>query len=85
MSGNPTSPSDEFIGITPSDTQKLRYGDNQARKCKAIMVTVAGNVAVKNSKGDTVTLPFLASQVYPFPTDQILATGTTATGIFVIF
>lgn len=52
--------------------------------CRAILVGVAGDVAIKDLDGNSVTLPALvAGVVHPIHAQQIFVAGTTATGIFV--
>ena len=42
----------------------------------------AGNVVVVTEKGETRTIPMAAGEVEPISVVQVLATGTTATGIW---
>lgn len=68
------SPSNIF-SITPSDSADIA-------QTKAIMVTAAGDVAIRTTSGQTGTLPGLQPGVqYFIVADRVLATGTTATGI----
>lgn len=86
MAGNPTAPSDQFKAVTPSDTVPLRYINNQTAKCKGIYVGGAGNLAIKNDQGVAVTITgVLAGVIYPFSTDFVMSTNTTATNIVAIF
>ena len=69
--------------IVPSDTLKLTY-NGESKKTQYIMVGVPGDIAFKDSENVTVIVPsvnFIVGTMYPIATDQILATGTTATGI----
>ena len=67
--------------ITPSDTANLEFNSKKVR-CRAILIGVGGNLAIRNEDGTTVTLVGLvAGGLYPISTDRILATGTTATDI----
>ena len=82
--------SDEFVAVTPSNTALLTYpydnGDPITRTCKGIYVGVAGDVAVKDKYGNSVTFGNLAAgMIHPIATKQILSTGTAATGIIAIF
>lgn len=82
--------SDEFKAITPSDTVLLTYpndqGDEITKKCKGIYVGGAGNLAIKNSAGNAITyIGVLAGVTYPFSTNQVMATNTTATNMVAIF
>ena len=70
-------PVSNWASVTPSDTARLSGG-----RCRAILIGVGGNVAVRNEDGTTTTLVGLvAGGLYPVSTDQILSTGTTATSI----
>lgn len=62
--------------ITPSDSANL------ARPTSAIMVTVAGNIAVDFVDVGTVTITGLLVGVrYDFAVKKVYSTATTATGI----
>lgn len=62
--------------IMPHDTNEL------PTTTRALMVTVAGDVAVETKDGSTLTLPALVpGTVYPVRLVRVLATGTTATGL----
>lgn len=68
--------------VTPSDTVKLDFKGAIPKRCRAIIVGGAGNVAVVNEDGSsTILTGLLAGGQYAVSTDQILATGTTATDI----
>lgn len=71
-----SSPSADFVAVTPHDSNKLTGG-----RCRGLSVNVAGNVAIKNTAGTTVSITLVAGVVHPISTDQVLATDTTATGI----
>lgn len=73
--------SSKFVAVTPSDSLLLAYNGEKA-STKFITVGGTGNVAVKDDVGNTVILTGLvAGVVYPVITEQILNTGTTATGV----
>jgi len=63
-----------MTAVTPSDTTELRGA--------ALYIGGAGNVALANSAGDTVTFTgVLAGSVLPVQFTKVLATGTTATNL----
>jgi hypothetical protein len=71
-----SSPISGGFDITPNN------GADLTAVTRALMVTVAGNVAVVLRSGTTITLPGLTpGVVYPFRVARVLATGTTATGL----
>ncbi len=73
----------EFEGeaVTPSDSTDLPSGS-----CTAIYVTGAGNVNVNLAGGGTAVLTGLsADQIVRVNASRILATSTTATGIFALY
>jgi len=80
-------PGVNFKAVTPSDTEKLKpFTGSEIKRCQFIIVGVAGNVAIANEDGTTVTLVGLqAGGQYAVSTDQILSTGTTATNIVAAF
>ncbi|HEU4458115.1 MAG TPA: hypothetical protein VFR90_03240 [Methylibium sp.] len=67
--------------VTPSDGADLpTYQD---LPCVGLQVLGAGNVAVQLTGGGTATLTGLAAgQIVDVAVKRVLATGTTATGIF---
>jgi len=73
----------EFAGnaVTASDSADLPDGP-----CTAIYVTVGGNVNVNLAGGGTAVLTGLtAGQIVRVNASRILATSTTATGIFALY
>ena len=71
-----TSPATQAQPITPSDSLALPYAS------RAIYVGGAGDLRVVMCSGDVVTLMGVqAGMVYPLRLAQVLATGTTATGL----
>lgn len=73
----------EFTGaaVTASDSVDLPDG-----ACSAINVTVGGNVNVNLAGGGTAVLTGLtAGQIVRVNASRILATSTTATGIFALY
>ena len=77
-SANPgtISPAIRLISITPADA-------DLSHVCRMLYVGSGGNVAVRDLFGTSITHTNVASGTYlgPFAVDQVLATGTTATGI----
>lgn len=71
-----TTPAVRLLSITPADA-------DLSHVCRMLYVGSGGNVAVRDMFGTTVTHINVASGTYlgPFQIDQVLATGTTATGI----
>ena len=73
----------EFAGnaVTTSDSVDLPDGP-----CTAIYVTVGGNVNMNLAGGGTAVLTGLtAGQIVRVNASRILATSTTATGIFALY
>ncbi len=90
-SGSPIDPTAQFAAVTTSDTAVLKYHNSPART-KGIYVGGAGNLAVKDlgdftgaNRTTVIFIGVLAGVVYPISTDQILATGTTATNLIALF
>lgn len=76
----PDGPGQGVAAITPSDTDKVSTSPARAFYC-----TGAGNITAVGADGRQFTLAILANTVYPIAVTQILNTGTTATGISVIW
>jgi hypothetical protein len=73
MAGTPIDPSYQFGAITPSDTAILKYNGLPV-KTKAIYIGGAGDLAVKNEMGTTVTFQNLpAASMIPIAVSQVLA------------
>jgi hypothetical protein len=68
-----SAPADDLFTITPSDTVAL------GTIPKALLVTVAGNVAVRGTGASPVTLAVTAGQILPIRARYVYATNTTAT------
>lgn len=67
--------------VTPSDTVDLPDGP-----CQAIYVTASGNVNINLAGGGTAVLTSLTGgQIVRVNASRILATSTTATGIFALY
>lgn len=70
------SPAEAGASLTPSDSAML------PNATRAIYVGGGGQLRVTLVSGDTVTLNgVLAGMIYPLRVAQVLATGTTATGL----
>lgn len=81
MSHN-TTPSDDFIEVTPSDTVDFP----QRKLTKAIYVGTAGNVAAVRPDGTAVVFTGVPSgAILPIRCRRINATGTTASTIDALF
>lgn len=84
-SGSPIDPSFQFSAVTPSNTAPLKY-HGVAQRAKAFYVGVAGDVAVQDDQGTSVTFTgCLAGVMYPVSTQVIMATNTTATNIVALY
>jgi hypothetical protein len=72
---NPLGPAIQLNAITKSDTDEL------PQVVRWIYVGGTGNVAVKDTVGNTVTFTAVpvGSTLGPFYVKQVLSTGTTAT------
>lgn len=68
-----SAPADDLFAITPSDSVAL------ATIPKALLVTAAGNVAVRGTGSSPVTLAVTAGQILPIRARYVYATNTTAT------
>jgi hypothetical protein len=75
------------VPITPNDTADVPIGPGGvATPCVAVSVTGAGNVAVQLATGgSTVLTGLVAGQIVDCGIKRILATGTTATGVFALY
>jgi hypothetical protein len=61
--------------ITPNDSVDVK---SCGIKCKG----TAGNVVVVTANGNTRTIPMVVGELEPVKVKRILATGTTATGLW---
>lgn len=71
---NPTWPSGQLTGVTPSDVTIYSPAIRQ------LYIGSAGNVSVQDEAGNTVTFMNVPAGFYltPFFVKKVLATGTTA-------
>ena len=67
------APARRHFAITPSDAADL------AILPRALKVTVAGNVAVRDAGNVDIIYPVVAGEILPIRAVRVLATGTTAT------
>lgn len=85
QSGTSIDPSYKFVAVTPSDTATLSYNGEKS-KTKAIYIGGAGNLAVKNDLGTSVTFTGVtAGTIYPISASIVMSTNTTATNIVALF
>ena len=76
MNNTDTRPAASAAVVTPSDSTPLTVS------CRSLYVGGAGALRVAMVSGAVVTLAGAqAGQVYPLRVTQVLATGTTATGL----
>lgn len=68
-----TASADDIFPVNPND------GTDLPTTPKALLVAVAGNLAVRGSSGTTVTIPVVVGQIVPLRVRRVMATGTTAT------
>lgn len=66
-------PATRHYAITPNDGADLPV------RPRALFVTVAGNVVIRDEEGVDVTYPVSVGDVLTFRAVRVLATGTTAT------
>jgi hypothetical protein len=70
------SPATNMFEVTPNDSAEL------ANATRAVYIGGAGDLKIKTTGGDTVTLVGVpAGSLLPLRVVQVLSTGTTATSI----
>ncbi len=75
-----TNLADKFVAITPSDSTKLMPG------AVGMFVGGAGNVAVQDREGGTVTFTAVPAGTFmPISPFRVMATNTTATLIIALY
>lgn len=80
-SKTPDSSSGYFLAVSPHDTTGALPGVS-----RAIWVGGAGNLAVQNSEGNSVTFVGVAAgTMLPIRTNHVMGTNTTATNIVALF
>jgi hypothetical protein len=75
---DPTSSAVEAVSITPSDTATFDV-------TRGLYIGTTGNVAVKMKNGVTITFTNVPVGVLPVRVQQVLSTGTTASGIIALY
>ena len=71
---------DHFQVVSPSNAVDLAF------KSRALYIGGTGDVTVQNALGTSVTfLAVPAGSILPLVTGRVMATGTTATGIVVLY
>lgn len=88
--GGAWDPTFQYSAVTKSDTAKLTYtnsaGVTEEKRCRAIYVGGAGDVAVTDDAGNSVIFAGVAAgSLLPISTEQVLSTGTDATDIVACF
>lgn len=73
------SPATHLIEVTPDD------GADLVHPSRAINVSGAGAVRVTTMTGDTATVHVAAGIAFPVRAARIWATGTTASGVVVMY
>lgn len=73
---NPLMNADGMVAVTPSDSKDLDF------VVSGIEVEVTGDVAMVCANGMSITRELTAGRIYPVRVKKVLATGTTATGIY---
>ena len=69
----------DAVAITPSDTFQIST-------TRGLFVAVGGNIAVTTAAGNTLLMVGVPSgETIPIRVNQVLATGTTATGIIGLY
>ena len=79
MSGRDVSAADYAVAVTPSDSTVFQYP-------RSLYVGVSGDVAVvMRGKAGAVTFKAVPAGVLPIRPVQVLATGTTATDMLLLY
>jgi len=76
---NQTAPVRRWKAVVPSDAGVLASG------CRSLYVGGAGNLALKDDKGNVVVFAAQDGAILPFGPTQVMLTGTTATGIVALY
>ena len=53
--------------------------------CRQLIASVGGNVNMTLASGQNITIPLASNVAYPIQATKLLASGTTATGILVLY
>jgi len=73
------SPAEAAAAVTPSDSGSLEG------RVRALYIGTGGVVSVKMADGSSVTFSGVPSGFLPVTVAQVLATGTTASGIVALY
>ncbi len=73
------SPATRLVAAVPSDTSDLSHAS------RAVNVATSGTVRVTTLGGDVGTVFIAAGLAFPLRVTRVWATGTTATGIVVMY
>ena len=73
------SPASYLANISPNDTADL------ANVSRALNVASSGSVRVTTVEGSEATVYIVAGNAFPVRVSRVWATGTTATGIVVMY
>lgn len=86
---NSPDPATEYIDYTPTgNTDATNFGvadTGKTKRCRAIRVNTAGNVAVVRQDGVPVIIPALAGETLPVVAIRINQASTTASGFTIYF
>ena len=75
---NDDRPAVNVAAVTPHDT-------NTIETCRALYIGVSGDVKVTAKDGGTATFLSVPIGILPVMTNQVFATGTTATDIIALY
>jgi len=73
------SPATRLVAAIPDDAQDLSHAS------RAVNVATSGTVRVTTLGGDVATVYIAAGLAFPLRVTRVWASGTTATGIVVMF
>jgi hypothetical protein len=73
------SPATRVLEVTPNDAEDISHAS------RAVNVGTSGTLRVTTLGGDIATVHVAAGLAFPLRVSRIWATGTTATGIVVMF
>lgn len=77
---------EEYVAVTPSDTDDFMSAGNKFRLTRGIYVGGAGNFVAVDGRGSTVTFTGVtAGSVIPIRCKRINSTSTTATNMVALF
>lgn len=80
---NDMTPINVVLAVTPNDTTDLPAGN-----CRAFFASAAGNITFTDTAGNSVVLVVTSTTIGTLMwirAKRILATGTTATGIYACY